>query len=217
MHSTEVQWQVGRFATWLLATWLVIVLTALAGCGPSRVSVPQQFPVPLVERLPITMGIVLDETLLTYTHTEEIESKKVWHIELGSAQSVLFSNLLAGMFTASEVVPGTIAPGVDAVLVPSIVEVQFSTPEQTRTEYFEVWIRYGLKLYRPDGTLIAEWPLTAYGQAHGQNYGTTASNSALQAAALSACRDAMAFFVVQFARIPAIADWLASRTVAATP
>ncbi len=193
------------------AAILACVLVAVVGCGASRVSVPQQFPVPLVERLPLAVGVRLDDALLAYTHTEELESGKEWQMELGSAQPAMFQNLLSGMFTRIEVVSGTTAPNLDAVLAPSIEEIQFSTPDQTKTDYFEVWIRYQMKLYGPDGALIADWPLTAYGQSNAQNFGLQGKEPALHAAALAACRDAMAFFIVQFQTIPAIEAWLASR------
>lgn len=187
----------------------------LTGCGPSRVSVPEQFPVPLVEKLPLTVAVRLDEALLGYAHTEELETGREWNIELGTAQSGLFRNLLAGMFARSEVLEGEGGGPFDAVLVPSIEELQFTTPDQTKTDYFEVWIRYQMKLYDAEGTLIAEWPLTAYGQSNARNFGMQGQEPALQAAALAACRDAMAFFVVQFRTIPAVEAWLAAKTGAA--
>jgi len=38
----------------------------------------------------------------------------------------------------------------------------------------------------------------------------------LQAAALQACRDAMAFFTVQFTRIPVVQQWLTSEVRASS-
>jgi hypothetical protein len=194
----------------LMLVWTVLLATA--GCGTSSVSVPAQFPEPIVEKLPLSIGVVLDEALLAYSHSEELESGKSYHIELGSAQTEMFQKLLSGMFVRAAVVSSTQADQVDGVLVPSIEELQFSTPDQTKTDYFEVWIRYQMRLYEPDGTLVAEWPLTAYGQANSRNYNMQGQEPALQAAALSACRDAMAFFIVQFRTIPAVETWLAAKT-----
>ena len=59
----------------------------------------------------------------------------------------------------------------DAVLAPSIVEFQISIPSQTRSEFYEVWIKYMMRLYDTHGTLIAEWPLTAYGKANRGDFG----------------------------------------------
>ncbi len=94
------------------------------------------------------------------------------------------------------------------MLVPTIEEVQFSTPDQTRTSYFEVWVRYRFQLRDRDGSVVGEWPMTAYGKANASNYGLKSRNPALEAAALAALRDAMAFFTVQFRTVPAVRTWL---------
>lgn len=190
---------------------LLLAFAVMAGCGGASVSVPPELPVPLVERLPLVMGVHLDEPLLNYVHEEELESGGKWTIELGSAQTTMFDHLLSGMFDAVRPVAEPEAPGgeVDAVLVPSIEEVQFSTPDQTRTEYFEVWVRYRFALHDRDGSLIGEWPLTAYGKANAGHYGMNSREPALQAAGLAALRDAMAFFTVQFRSVPPVQSWLA--------
>jgi hypothetical protein len=189
---------------------LSVVLAVLAACGGASVSVPPNLPVPLVERLPLVIGVHLPAPLLAYEHHEKIEQSGEWRIDLGTAQTNMFDNLLSGMFEAVRPVAEPTSPGgeVDGVLVPNIEEVQFSTPEQTRSEYFEVWVRYRFQLHDRDGTLLGEWPMTAYGKANAHNYGMNSREPALQAAAISALRDAMAFFTVQFRTIPAVQSWL---------
>lgn len=189
---------------------LAALLLGLLGCGGASVSVPPELPVPLVEQIPLTMGFHLSEELLAYVHEEELEDSGQWTIEFGSAQPLMFENLLTGMFAAVRPVAAPQAPAgdVDGVLVPSIQEVQFSTPQQTRSDYFEVWVRYRFELRGRDGSLVGEWPLTAYGKANARNYGMNSREPALQAAALAAMRDAMAFFTVQFRTIPAVQTWL---------
>jgi hypothetical protein len=200
----------------LLTMWrkwgILIAVTALAGCGGASVTVPALFPVPVVERLPLTMGVHLDDALVNYVFTEDLGEGGEWEIELGRAQEQMFTNLLSGMFDGVYRVADPQQPdaSVAGVLVPSITEVQFSTPLQTRTEYFEVWVRYQFRLYDRDGRLVTEWPLTAYGKANEDNYGLQSRAPALPAAAVEACRDAMAFFTVQFRSIPDVQRWLLS-------
>lgn len=188
----------------------VAALFALGGCGGASVEVPPDLPVPLIERLPLVMGVHLSDELLGYVHQEKLEQSGEWRIDLGGAQDRMFENLLSGMFQGMRLVPDPAAPGteVDGVLVPAIQEVQFSTPDQTRSEYFEVWVRYRFQLLDRDGTLVAEWPMTAYGKANSHNYGMNSRAPALEAAALAALRDAMAFFTVQFRSVPAVQSWL---------
>lgn len=196
-----------------LFTTVALTLTVLlSGCMTTNVEVPTtQFPIPLMQQLPVRMGLYLPEELRSYEFRQDLGDAGVFEIEIGPAQEAMFTNLLTGMF--SEVVasadPTTFDTlEADAVLVPRIAEMQFSTPQQTRTDYFEVWIRYDLALHGQDGTVVARWPLTAYGKANTQNYLLASTSPTLTQAALNACRDAMAFFTVQFQTLPGVQQWL---------
>lgn len=179
------------------------------GCAGAKVAVPTQFPVPLVEKVPLPVGLYLDDALLNYIHRESLEQRGDWEIELGAAQPAMFANLLDGMFAGHRLVKRLDAkhPDIAGVLSPSIEEVQFATPEQSRSDYYEVWLRYRFKLHDNQGAELGAWDLTAYGKAHKQNH--AGASSALQDAAMAACRDAMAFFTQQFASVPVVQAWLA--------
>lgn len=209
----------GRF-TWVLhmarrlkfTCMLIGVLGILEGCAGASVSVPTRFPVPLVQKVPLVVGMHLPDELTNYTFVQDLGQEGEFSIDLGDAQRTMFENLFTGMFNGIELVDDPSLPneGIAGVLVPHISELQFSTPEQTRSDYFEVWIRYQFQLYSRDGQLLGEWPLTAYGKANTQNFGLSTTEPTLQAAALAACRDAMAFFTLQFRSIPAVQNWLAA-------
>ena len=207
LGRTEDEIRAGTGRRWKMAASAALLLAGCAGGG--SVAVPQQFPVPLVEKLPLPMGIYLDEALTGYVHKEAIEGQGEWSIDLGSAQRPMFDALLRGLFIGHRFVASASAanPNVAGILAPSIEELQFTTPKQTRSEYHEVWIRYRFQLHDNQGNALGEWELTAYGKSHRQNHGM-ASNS-LQAAALDACRDAMADFALRFARVPVVQAWLA--------
>jgi len=201
-----------RFARWRQAA-LLTALCAVAGCTTTSIAVPTeptQFPIPVLDKVPLVMGLNLPDELLSYEFREDLGDAGEFVIEIGDAQRPMFENLLTGMFDGYVLAPDpSAAPaGAAAVLVPRIAEMQFSTPQQTRTDYFEVWIRYQFQLYGRDGTVVGEWPLTAYGKANTQNYLLGAPSPALTQAALNACRDAMAFFTVQFRTVPAVQKWL---------
>ena len=78
----------------------------------------------------------------------------------------------------------------DGVLAPTIDQVQFSTPEQTRSDFYEVWIRYRMRLFDADGTMRKEWPLIGYGKANNRNGGD--ASECLNEATIWALRDAAA-------------------------
>lgn len=190
-----------------------LAVLLLGGCMSTSVEMTQDtsFPVPLVAKVPLTVGVHLPEALLNYTLEEDHGDNGKFSLAIGDAQQPMFLNLFVGMFDDVVLVEDPAHPPaqVAGTLVPSIAEMQFSTPLQTRTEYFEVWIRYQIQLYSRDGVLLGDWPLTAYGKANTQNYGMNSTTPTLRAAALQACRDAMAFFTVQFPTVPQVQNWLA--------
>ena len=179
-----------------------------AGCSGAQVSLENQFPTPLLEPIPIKAGIVLNEQLLSYNHNEEIQGSGKFNIHIGSAQRNMFSRLGDGLFSEYSVL-GQLAGNetVDAILLPEIMQMQMALPRQTRSEYFEVWMRYRFHFYDNEANLIGSWDLPAYGKANQNDY--RGDEAGLKAAALSACRDAMAFFSLNFQSESVAARWAA--------
>ena len=100
---------------------------------------------------------------------------------------------------------------VDGILAPSIDEVQFAIPDQTGGEFYEVWIRYNLKLLGADGALLGEWPVIGYGKANQRNYGAIDQKEiALNEATIWALRDAAAWLSFQFPDQAEVQTWLTS-------
>jgi len=189
--------------------WVFALLLALGACASPKISMEGSFPIPLVNQYPVTVGWVLDEELLAFTHSEKVDRGSEWVIKIGTVQQAMFDSLSKGMFKSHVFLKEEKAePPVTVIFVPSIEELQFSTPAQTRSKYFEVWIKYKFKLLNADGSLRGEFPLTAYGKAHTQNYSLNTTTSALEEATNAACRDAMAFFALQFRTLPPVKTWL---------
>jgi hypothetical protein len=196
-----------RASRFSLLAGLIALLGACA--GTKHLEIEGTFPIPLIQKSPVNLGIHLDDALVTYIHTEAIDKKGEWEVSIGPAQQQLFNNLATGVFEGHTFVDGLIAEApLDGVLRPTITEVQFSLPSQTRSDYYEVWIRYDFQLYDRAGNLVGAWKLPAYGKASKKNHGS--SSNGLQAAAMAACRDAMAFFSINFSREPVVAKWLAA-------
>lgn len=193
-------------------------LLLLCGCLATEVAVDEEveFPVPLVPKIPINMGVHLPQELLDFVHKEDLGDDGIFTIDISDAQPTVFNNLLTGMFEEVTLIDNPSQPGanVAGTIVPRIKEMQFSTPHQTRTDYFEVWLRYQFELYDRDGTRLGDWDLTAYGKANTQNYGFNTTPPTLRAAALQACRDAMAFFTISFVRESIVQQWLTSELAA---
>jgi hypothetical protein len=195
-----------------------VVLLLLSGCLATEVAVDEEaeFPVPLVPKIPLNVGVHLPQELLDFVHKEDLGDNGIFTIDISDAQPTVFGNLFTGMFQEVTLVDNPSQPGanVAGTIVPRIKEMQFSTPYQTRTDYFEVWLRYQFELYDRDGTRLGDWDLTAYGKANTQNYGLNTTPPTLRAAALQACRDAMAFFTISFVRESVVQQWLAAELAA---
>ena len=187
---------------------IVWVSFGLAGCASTKnLALDTTFPIPLMNKIPVRLAFHLDDALLSYVYSEKIAKKGQWNVELGSVQTKLFNNLAAGIFEQYTLVTDNSAPGLDGVLQPSITDLQFSLPDQTRSDFYEVWIRYNFDLYDSNGNSVGNWPLTAYGKASKNDF--SSASTGVEAAAIAACRDAMAFFAINFTKEPIVKKWLA--------
>ena len=187
----------------------------LAGCT-SSVVVESNFPTPLVEALPVNMGLIFDEELRDFIHAEAIPQQSTWTIDLGDANLALLEPLFGTMFRSTrEVSAVPLSPaesaGIDGVLRSTLERFEFDVPFGERDQFVEVWMQYRLFLYEPDGEVVAEWPVTGYGKAELDGK----REEAVQRAAIVAMREAGATISTQFAQQPQVAYWLEEREDAA--
>lgn len=141
-----------------------------------------------------------------FVHTEKVFGRDDWSINLGRSNAALFEQLFDYMFATVTVLSPDDDPQLlplDALIEPSIDAFEFSTPDQSNTEAFAVWIRYRLKVYDRKGVLVSNWPVSAYGKSQT----TTMGNSeALRRAAVLAMRDAAALMIMKFDSVTQISS-----------
>jgi hypothetical protein len=187
-------------------TGISILLVCIAGCARS-VDVTAVFPEPLVEPYPLVVGIRYAEDLPDFTHIEDPLLEPEWEIRLGAANVLMFNTLFAGMF--SEIIElahdseQPVDPTIDLIIEPALKELEFSSPRQSGTDQYVVWLRYNLKLLLPNGEVIGDWRITGYGQ---EDQGTMdfGSENALRDAAITALRDTAANIIIDFPNAPGI-------------
>lgn len=196
----------------------VFLLTGLlAGCASSVTMAPTTIPVPLVNKIPISVGLRMPEDFDSFVHEESVYGREEWSIDLGASNRELFTQLFGHMFQSVTVLRADDDPklmGLDALVEPSIDAFEFSTPSQSRTEAFAVWIRYRLKVYDREGTLISNWPVSAYGKSLTK---TTSKDDALRRAAVLAMRDAAALMIMKFDKVTRISELADGPANVATP
>lgn len=211
------------------------IAALLVGCSQQITLQDPTIPDPLVERLPLSVAVRYPKEFQHYVHKEKVIGKDEWTIDMGRANSMLFTKLFGAMFQDCTVIgepPGKgdeadgdgtalpircdfVAPGtdpaslpIDALIEPSIDAFEFSVPNQSQTDSFAVWIRYRLKIFDSEGNQIANWPLSAYGKAMNSLLG---GDEALRHAAVLAMRDAAALVILQMDKSTGISALVQAR------
>ena len=178
----------------------------LSGCGSNVTLKPPTIPEPLLEQIPMSVGVRMPENFEDFVHEEKVYGREEWTIHLGRSNAALFEQLFAYMFSEVIILGPDDDPALmplDALIEPSIDAFEFSTPGQSNTEAFAVWIRYRLKVFDREGKLVSNWPVSAYGKSQTTKLG---GSEALQRAAVLAMRDAAALMIMKFDNVTRISS-----------
>ena len=188
----------------------MLLVGILSGCSSSAsVQITSDFPAVLSEPKPVSASIVFDENFATYV----AQPDKNTVIDLGTAQIKLLSNAFTGLFEEVEFVSDreTVNGDYKLVIIPSIREVQVSTPSDNYLNVFEVWIKYNLEIQSADGETIDSWFMPAYGKT--PDAFMASKSNAIEEASIIALRDAGAKLMLDFYRIPAIYGWMMEQQI----
>jgi len=189
--------------------WSAVIAGAcLSGCGSTQVIVESSFPVPLVEPLPLRMGLMIPDELYNFIYTEDIPDQSLWTIALGDANVAMLAPLFEGMFrdtTDLESLALAAADStLDGVIEPKLEKFEFDVPQGERDEFVEVWLQYQITVYEPDGATVIQWPVSGYGKSELLRD----AKDAVQRAAIVAMREAGATIATKFSEQPQIRQWL---------
>ena len=184
------------------------LVLSLAGCQQTMsLKVDSEIPSPVVSRMPVKMGVVYQDELRNFVYEEDSEDRPEWRIDSGASHLSLFQQILTSMFDeVTEVTTTNGATGVQAVLRPSVAEMQFALPAETKTDFYEAWVKYDMELYDQDGDNIANWSVTGYGKSSTEFM--KSRDKGLNAAVNQALRDAGARFALGFTRVAEVSAWL---------
>jgi hypothetical protein len=198
----------------------LLLLGLVAGCGPAKVVVQGDFPAPLIEPLPLTLGVWYGDDFARHAFFDEASSRgeSSWVVNTGEAQVQMWDRLLAGMFKKvvrlkNKPAAGQANAGIDAVLIPHVDELQYTIPTHTHLKVYEIWMRYRFELVATNGEPIAEWSMACYGKT--PTAFLQGHQEAVNLAAVMALRDAGANFATNFTRVPGVQAWLQEKGVLA--
>ncbi|MGI9291407.1 MAG: hypothetical protein ACR2QG_09070 [Gammaproteobacteria bacterium] len=177
-----------------------------------------------MEKLPLTVGVLFNEELSNYIHVEDPMMDSEWTIDIGQANVDMYRALFTGMFSQTLELnlrdDGTPdipeSPALDAVIEPRIEDFEFSVPRQSGNDQFTVWVKYKLRMTKPDGERIGDWRVTGYGQVDQGNMGM-GGDDAMQEAAIVALRDAAASIATGFERAPGVKNLLKTKSTISAP
>ncbi len=212
----------GRKAQRLL---MLIILLVLAACTSREVIVEGTFPTPLVDPVPVSVGVLFTQEFKEHELVDDATGRGEvsWRVSTGTAQVEFWSTLFPAFFqnvVFIESYADLQAYDVDAVLIPQVADVQYAIPLYTNVKVYEIWMRYNLALAEPEQIIdeenatislenmqpFAEWPLTSYGKT--PTAFMQSDIDAVNLAAVMALRDAGANFITSFPRVPGVMDWI---------
>jgi hypothetical protein len=189
-----------------LRHFLLLALPVLAtGCASvKQITVDETFPTVLYEPKNINTAVVFDQAFRDYSASPNANVS----IDIGNAQVDLLTKAFEGLFDQVTVVSSKeeVGPNSELVIIPSVREVQLSTPSDSYLNVYEVWIKYNLDIETFDGEAIESWFMPAYGKT--PNSFTLSKSEAIRQASVIALRDAGAKLILDFYRIPSIYGWL---------
>lgn len=182
---------------------LIVAMALLPGCT-ANVRVEREFPVMVSTPRDLSAVLVMDDEFRSYVARPAEKTT----LRFGTAQVDLWSKAFRGLFTQVRVVSSKADAGPDAdlVIIPSVREVQVSTPSESYLNVYEVWIKYNLDIETADGVPIDSWFLPAYGKTPSSYM--LSRTAAIEEATVVALRDAGAKLMLDFFRIPAIHGWM---------
>jgi hypothetical protein len=179
----------------VLAAWCVGLL---AGCTTTSLETKAQLPPPLLEQLPVRVGIHYSDEFSKYVH-KETRGSIDYEVSLGPAHVTNLDWLLKAMFREIVHVEDPtrvsgISPPLAFVVEPKFEEYSFLTPKDVAGEAFIVTIRYLLTVYDGGGARVDSFTFTGYGREKAR---TLASKEPLALATQRAMRDAGAKVAVE--------------------
>ena len=198
----------GRKAQRLLT---LIILLALAACTSREVIVEGTFPTPLVDPVPVSVGVLFTQEFKEHELVDDATGRGEvsWRVSTGTAQVEFWSTLFPAFFqnvVFIECYADLQAYEVDAVLIPHVADVQYAIPLYTNVEPEQIIDEENATISLENMQPFAEWPLTAYGKT--PTAFMQSDIDAVNLAAVMALRDAGANFITSFPRVPGVMDWI---------
>jgi len=178
---------------------LFLTLMFLAGCAGSKVSVKPDIPRPLVGQLPLKTYLSYTDAFKNYQYTENEKGRSLSSLSFGPAQLELFDRIFSELVVMAANADDA---NLDLIIEPEILDLQYTSPQETKLNLYEVWLRYRIKITDTQDNTLADWVVKGYGKTPTATLKTT--GTAFNAATNIALRDVGAQLAIGFPNQPAI-------------
>jgi len=199
--------------------FLPVAIILLVSCSAATIDISGTYPAPLVQKLPLTVGVYYDDAFTNYSFIEinDNTGDDQYIINSGASQVELFNTMLPAVFEQvvhlDSIDSAANFNNLDAVFVPAIEAFQVGLPQKTRLNVYEIWVKYNMRLAKANGDYIADWVMTAYGKSPEETFQSV--DAGVNDAANVALRDLAASFTLGFSNIPEVNEWLRSQNALA--
>ena len=182
------------------------VIMLLTGCA-SNVVVKGSIPEPLVEKLPLTGSLSYTEEFKNYTYVESHKKRRgvLVGFDFKDVQVSMFDRIFGALLSLDS--SGTTKT--DLIIEPQVLDFQYSTPAETQTTQYEVWIKYRLQIMDGDRQTLADWVIKGYGKTPTAMLQSTSAG--FNSAANVAMRDIGAQLAIRFPRQQSVQDLVAEK------
>jgi len=152
-----------------IVAMLLLTGACASGGSVSRLDVNSDVPVPVIDKLPLTAGVVFSAPMSDFVTKETPTRGSGYEISLGNTNRKIFENLLNSMFEEVVVLPNSIAgttltPPVDVTLIPNIDDFSMLTAAESGSKFFAVSMRHFLDVLRTDGSSAGRLEINSYGR-----------------------------------------------------
>ena len=189
----------------VLRLGLFSMISLLVGCSAGKVSVRANIPQPLVSKLPLSGYLSYTDTFKNYQYEENEKGRSLSSLAFGPAQQEMFDRVFTQLLTVSE----TSNSSLDVIIEPEILDLQYTSPKETKLNLYEVWLRYRVKITDAQNKTLADWVVKGFGKTPTATL--KSPSSAFNAATNIALRDVGAQLAIGFPKQPAIADLLSKK------
>ncbi|MGI9322210.1 MAG: hypothetical protein ACR2PJ_01380 [Pseudomonadales bacterium] len=181
----------------------------MSGCT-TNVVVEGSLPTPLVEQIPVRIGVHYTEDFRNFSHEEKLDEAGTWNIALGSQNLSFFQTLFAKLFVSVREVgelplSAEEMAGLDGILVPTIAKYGFLPPAVSGLKFYSASIEYHVALYDVANAKVGEWMIVGYGKSEG---GMFTGDDAMNEATMLAIRDGGARIAIELINQPGVQKWI---------